>query len=275
MKWFFALNENGADYPSYARMVKVAVFTAQKFTRLEPHFLYDGAENDLTEWLTARGVRIHRLRSFLFDNLAKIAEQRNDPNFLKIGAGAFLRTEIPRLTAELKFPDEFVLYTDIDVMFQTDISDALEKYKPRYFAVAPENIKNDYRGMNTGVMIMNLPNLRRFDDKFREFMTQKLDVLVDNAWDQGAYKLHFKGKFYGFQWDKLPHEFNWKPYWDENPAAKIIHFHGPKAHQRAGLTETPPAPHCAPLLPFVVPGYHFYCDVWDAYEKEINSPSNL
>lgn len=58
MKWFFALNEQGNQFESYARMVKVVVYTAQKFTSLEPYFLYDGEPNFLREWLEKRNVGI-------------------------------------------------------------------------------------------------------------------------------------------------------------------------------------------------------------------------
>ena len=30
------------------------------------------------------------------------------------------------------------------------------------------------------------------------------------------------------QYEKLPIEFNWKPYWGYNPDARILHFHGIK-----------------------------------------------
>ncbi len=38
MKWFFALNEKGNEFDNYAKMLKVAVYTAQKFTSLNPYF---------------------------------------------------------------------------------------------------------------------------------------------------------------------------------------------------------------------------------------------
>ncbi len=126
----------------------------------------------MTEWLRARSVEIIRCRSFLYDELQKIADRRGDQNFLAIGAGAFLRTEIPRITEELKIHDKYVLYTDIDVMFLSDVEN-LENMRPKYFAVAPEYHIKSYRRMNTGVMIMNLENLRDNDAAFRRFMSKK------------------------------------------------------------------------------------------------------
>ncbi len=34
--------------------------------------------------------------------------------------------------------------------------------------------------------------------------------------------------FYRDRWERLPLALNWKPYWGHDPAAKILHFHGPK-----------------------------------------------
>jgi hypothetical protein len=271
MKWFFALNERGNDFENYAAMLKVAVFTAQKSTSLKPHFLYDGAENHLTEWLRRRNVQIIHRRTFFYDKLKFIAEKRGDPNFLGIGAGAFLRTEIPRLSLELGFADEFVLYTDLDVMFCADVVATLKRFKPRFFAVAPEYHKNNYKRMNTGVMLMNLPALRECDAEFQQFIGEKIDLLVERQWDQGAYQIFFKNKFWAFRWDKLPLELNWKPYWNVNAAAQIVHFHGPKPTQYAALTSDNPPEHLKILLPLAAGGYRSYSETWRERLREAAS----
>jgi hypothetical protein len=67
MQWFFSLTEDSTAFQQYAEMIMVAVHTAQKFTSLVPFCLYDGNENDFTEWLTKREVRIVPHRSFLHD----------------------------------------------------------------------------------------------------------------------------------------------------------------------------------------------------------------
>jgi hypothetical protein len=53
--------------------------------------------------------------------------------------------------------------------------------------------------MNTGVLLMNLPRLRETANQFREFISENLESLKDEAWDQGAFR----------RWDKLPAELNW------------------------------------------------------------------
>lgn len=269
MKWFFGLNEQSTVFEDYSKMLKVAVKTAQKFTSLEPHFLYDGEENSLTDWLQKQNVIIIKRRSFLYDKLAEIADKRNKTDYLTIGAGAFLRTEIPQLSVEMNFQDDFVLYTDLDVMFQHEVVSGLQKFSPKFFAVAPEFSKDNYKEMNSGVMLMNLKNLREIDEKFRAFMIKNIETLVDSAWDQGAYKRYFKTIFGGFKWDKLPVEFNWKPYWGKNDSAKIIHFHGPKPTQRSILFSDRMPADLGVLLPLANADYKDFCASWDDFFAQI------
>jgi lipopolysaccharide biosynthesis glycosyltransferase len=268
MKWFFALNEYGNEFENYSKMLKVAVHTAQKFTSLEPHFLYDGQENDLTRWLRNRNATIVNCRSFLYEKLRELAEIKNNPHIFTIGTGAFLRTEIPRLALENGFQDEFVLYTDLDVMFLTDIAGELEKFAPKYFSVAPEISISDYRSMNSGVMLMNVKNLQAKDVEFRKFMVRKIETLIADAWDQTAYKLFYNSRFFGFKWDKLPPEFNWKPYWGDYSNARIIHFHGPKPFQKEQLLQEVPPEAFKSLMPLLEGKYFELMDVWEKFYAE-------
>jgi lipopolysaccharide biosynthesis glycosyltransferase len=267
MKWFFALNESGASFDYYAKTLKVAVHTALKFTALEPYFLYDGEDNYLTEWLRKRNVTIIKRRTFLYEKLRELAERDSKPHYLNIGAGAFLRTEIPRLALEENFKDKFVLYTDVDVMFLAEVVPFLKKLKPRYFAVAPEISITDYRKMNSGVMLMNLKSLQVQDRRFREFMLNHLEELVCDAWDQTAYKIFYKRTFSG--WDRLPPEYNWKPYWGDFAGAKILHFHGPKPFQKHLFTPGNSTEGLEPLLPYVNETYFEAVELWDRFYEEV------
>lgn len=247
MRWFFAINEQASGFDDYADLLRVAVHTAQAHTTLAPVCVYDGHRGPLASWLRERGVTVIPRRSFLYDDLARIAERRGDPNYLAIGAGAFLRLEIPALALEQGWDDAYVLYTDVDVMFLRDVASPLAAMHPRFFAVAPESDPSDYHVMNSGVMLMHLPALREQDPAFRTFTRRRLERLVDQAWDQGAY-VRYYGRtgmphraFRAIQrlvpprWDRLPPEFNWKPHWGPNPDACIVHFHGPKPPQAASL----------------------------------------
>jgi hypothetical protein len=271
MKWFFGLHEQGNQFENYSNLLKVAVYTAQKFTSLEPHFLYDGQENHLTEWLRKRNVRIINCRTFLYDRLRQLSDLYEKPDYLAIGAGAFLRTEIPRVAQERGFTDEFVLYTDLDVMFLTEVASLLEQVRPRYFAVAPEISPIDYAAMNSGVMLMNLKNLQADDRKFRSFMMQKIEKLINGAWDQTAYIGFYKSRFFGYKWDKLALEFNWKPYWGDYRNAKIIHFHGPKPFQKEQLLAENKIDAIMPLVPLSGGKYFELVKLWEEIFSEMEN----
>jgi len=218
-------------------------------------------------------VTIIPCRSFLREKLRALADDRGDQNLATIGSGAFLRLELPRITAELGVNDDFALYTDVDVMFMRGVEE-LESLKPRYFAVAPEFDATDFVRMNTGVMLMNLNNLRAIDSRFRQFVSTNLPTFVELAWDQGAYRRYFwrielLAKIIGTRWDRLPVEFNWKPYWKRNERAKIIHFHGPKPQQ----TELLQAAECIPkhqrwMVKLATAEYRALADQWRGHLRD-------
>jgi hypothetical protein len=58
MKWYFTFNERVVGW--LGDMIKAAVLSAKQYTNLEPHCIYDGRDNHLTDWLTAMSVTIHR-----------------------------------------------------------------------------------------------------------------------------------------------------------------------------------------------------------------------
>lgn len=230
MQWFFALTEDSTAFRQYAEMIMVAVHTAKKFTLLEPHCIYDGSENEFTEWLRKRGVRIVRHRSFVRTQLEELGRKKGNPHLGPALSGAFSRVELPELVEQLGGAKR-VLYTDCDVIFRGEVVPELEANRCEYFAVAPESGQNDYVNMNTGVMLMNAERLRESLPKFREYIAQNLAALERESWDEAAYRWYYRDGD-GPLWDRLRPELNWKPYWGENPQAKIIHFHGPKPFQR-------------------------------------------
>ena len=95
MRWFFALTEDSTAFRQYAEMLMVAVYTARKFTSLEPHFIYDGNDNHFTRWLTRHGVRIIRHRSVFRDALVELGRRKANPHFAAALSGAFSRVELP------------------------------------------------------------------------------------------------------------------------------------------------------------------------------------
>ena len=230
MQWYFALTEDSTAFRQYAEMVMVAVHTARKHTTLEPHCIYDGAENDFTAWLTKSGVRIVRHRSFVREALEELGRQKQNPHLAAALSGAFSRIELPEIVHQSS-DDDRVVYTDCDVIFLGEIVPELEANPCRQFAVAPESRQDDYVNMNTGVMLMNVAELRKSLPEFRDYVASNLAALEAESWDEAAYRWFYRDEK-GPIWDRLRPELNWKPYWGENAEAKIIHFHGPKPFQR-------------------------------------------
>jgi hypothetical protein len=230
MQWFFALTEDSTAFSQYAEMIMVAVHTARKFTSLVPHCIYEGADNDFASWLTKHGVKIIPHRSFLREQLAALGRQKRNPHFVAALSGAFSRVELPDIVAQ-EGGAARVLYTDCDLVFLGEVVPELEANACEYFAVAPEGTQDDYLNMNTGVMLMNTARLRESLPEFREYISRNLAGLEREAWDQAAYRWFYRNDS-GPLWDRLRPELNWKPYWGHNPAARILHFHGPKPYQR-------------------------------------------
>jgi len=253
MKWIFALNAESVE--SYGDFARVAVLSARKHSSLDAVCLFDGDEGRFTSWLREQGVQVVRARSTFYDDIAREAKARNDPFWLRVGAGAFLRLEIPRVARELGWDDEFVFYTDCDVMFQSDPRPLLEPLRPKLFAAAPETFRDKPLHMNTGAMWMNV---RALDDPgFVAWTHANIGKCLNFAFDQGAFRAFYNplhrlawkwnvsnSLFYGvmsrlpfktWKWEPLPLELNWKAYWGPNPDARVFHFHGLKPTQRAEL----------------------------------------
>jgi GT2 family glycosyltransferase len=213
MKWYFSLSEASIDRPDHGwrGLVRTAVVSARSNTNLHPYMLYDGDESDFLAELRGLGVTVIRHKVTFHEALAS-----RGPSYLPIALGAFLRVELPLIETE----DEFVLYTDCDVVFRRHPEIGL---RPKYFAAAPETSKVDYRNnMNSGVMLMNVPAMRERLPELRQFI---IDHLHD-GWP-GCDQENLR-RFYAGEWDKLPLEHNWKPYWGFNQDATIMHWHGPK-----------------------------------------------
>ena len=109
--------------------------------------------------------------------------------------------------------------------------------------------------INSGVMLLNLPALRQLEPAFQEFMHRHLAECAELT-DQWVYRSFFRRG-----WGLLPTALNWKPYWGDNPDARIVHFHGPKPFLRAAIA----AGTAAPVQREMARGaFGSYCDAWDA-----------
>jgi hypothetical protein len=107
----------------------------------------------------------------------------------------------------------------------------ITRSSPTLFSWAPELSVTDWVNMNAGVMVMNVVTLLEDLPAFRDFITAGdtlyYELYRNGSYDQMAYSLYYDAS----KWDKLPVEYNWKPYWGFNEDALIVHFHGPKIPQ--------------------------------------------
>lgn len=214
-KWYFAINDAGL--PHFDRCIRAAVKSAQANTRLKPICLYSGDGAPFINEIERDGVQVIRWKPSL---AAAIASTENANGWHKgIATGANLRLDIPLIEKT----DPYVLYTDCDVLF---LRHPKLEPKPEFFAAAPENDPNDWSFANTGVLIINVENMRRDHADLTAFAAPRLNTFGPKGhgtYDQGILNAYYEGR-----WSHLPLEMNWKPYWGWNPNASIVHFHGPK-----------------------------------------------
>lgn len=230
MKWFFAYN--GSRPAKFDLHIEVMVRSALANTSLDPHLLYSGEpDNAILPFVESHGVKVIHRKSSILPDLERMKAKFPDYH-LRGATGAFLRIDLPLICRDLGYSDEVVLYTDCDVVFLGDLPQASSHsfLQPTLFSCAPETSQTDWDDMNSGVMVMNLVNLGEDLPAFKRFITAGdtlyYDLFKNGAFDQRAYQL-----FYASKWDKLPLEYNWKPYWGFNEDALIVHFHGPKIPQ--------------------------------------------
>lgn len=210
-KWYLCSNERGLV--KTFDDIKVAVISAKKNTTLTPVLLYSGQARPEVDWLIDNGVEVVFTESS-FSNSLRRAYGIKYSTF----SAHWLRVDIP----EIEKTDRFVLYTDTDIMFLSD--PAMFAFQPEYLAASEEAVMGHRGSFNTGVMVMNIPNLRAVHSEFMECIEKRLEA-------DFTYFAHDQTSFNEFFHDRIswmdPH-FNWKPYWGHDANAHIIHFHGPK-----------------------------------------------
>lgn len=164
---------------------------------------------------------------------------------------------------------ELVLYTDADILFLKNIvnDSVLQSYskysKPTYiaaalqgnFACCSESITMRKTGVNSGVLLMNVPRYSSVWHEFKPFVLKYVQrAVAAKEWvsDQGALKHFFPIKmswtdtmyasrellFSSTHWtdqmitkhhaDILPKSLQWEPYLGISEHAAILHWHGPK-----------------------------------------------
>jgi hypothetical protein len=259
LKWYFAISESsiGREDHDWRGLIRVAVESARQKTHLRPNMLYDGNPNDFTKELEQKDVNIIYHKVSFYDEL-EIYSRSQSPVYLPTASGTFLRTDIPLIETD----EEFVLYTDCDVMFLAEIP-ALRCQEP--FAVAPESEPGSRIDINAGVMLMNLPLLRNSCSEFHDFIRNNLEKL--HTYDQTAYQIFYDGRL-----NNLEPWLNWRPYWGHNEGAVILHWHGPKPIAVRRLLDEPSAEMPSPAWPLLFAkdpdSYRRYLSIWDAFSVD-------
>lgn len=209
-KWYFSINEDG--FQGCIEQITASVRSCHMNTSLEPICIYGGTNQGNLKTLNDLGVTVIPHVSTIEPELREGYGER----FSRF-SGHWLRVDIPTIETD----DDWIIYTDTDVVFLKDPKDI---EIPDLLSAAPEFKKDDYSKFNSGVMVMNLPNLRKVQG---EFIKSIKDRLVNNftypAHDQESYNRFFNNKF-----SHLPPKYNWKVYWGVDPSVEILHLHGPK-----------------------------------------------
>ena len=256
MKCFFDLQEDAFYFHAYADMLKTAIASLRRHTRLEPCVVYDGRPGPLTAWLAEHRVEVIFHRALLYPELVQLDQATGDPAYLRHGPGILLKLDLTDLCVARGWTDQTILFCDCDVLFQGDPEPDLPDLRDTFFAAAPEDDPGALERLNTGVLALNVGALHPYAEPLRRFMAAILPEAVKTSWDQDAFRRFFR---HG-GWKPLAPELNWKPYWGINPGARIVHFHGPKPFLRSEIAAGRIHAAHAPLLG---PGFDHYCARWD------------
>lgn len=216
MKLFLATNSLTAK-TNNIKMLEVACKSAVQNTNFDVYVIFDGKKEELN---LPKEITIIEHRHRCYDTFLN-SKKNKEHNCMAVASGTFLRTEIPFICQEHGFTDEYVLYTDYDVLFQKGDYTSLNELKPPYFAAAPEGNPNDWSYINAGIMLINVQHFLEQDSNIVNYINNEFDNL--HVWDQTMYNNLYTGRI-----TRLPLEYNWKTYWGINESAKIIHFHGAK-----------------------------------------------
>jgi lipopolysaccharide biosynthesis glycosyltransferase len=252
MKLFLATNSLTTKTDNI-KMLEVACKSAVQNTNFDIYVIFDGKKEELN---LPKEVTIIEHRHRCYDTFLN-SKKNKQHDCMAIASGTFLRTEIPFICQEHGFTDEYVLYTDYDVLFQKGDYSSLNELKPSCFAAAPESSPDNWNYINAGIMLINVQHFLEEDDYIIKYIDNNFDNL--HVWDQTLYNNLYSGRI-----SKLPLEYNWKTYWGINQNAKIIHFHGAKP-----LTVEPlwryDMPEIANIRAMNPKGYSYYSDMWDNY----------
>jgi hypothetical protein len=193
------------------RMLRLAIVSCRTNTNHEISVLADMFSSEFSEWLDSLGVQRIEVETPLANSI-RDANLRTGYPLQAIGN--YLRYEACRVIDE-----EVFLYCDCDTIFLRAF-DAPET--PKLLSAVAEDNLDDWSKVNSGVLAINRKALLNELDGFYSFARGKLEHFYP-GFDQAALNAYFAGRI-----ERLPAEFNWRPYWGANSDAIILHTHGVK-----------------------------------------------
>ena len=228
LKCYFAFSDDIINKQYYVEMLKACLESARRNTTLDLYCLYDGKEGDsLYNLLMEYNVNVKIATIPFYNELSKIyTKDYMLEKFGQIITEGSMRSRFLRMMISQYEDDEYFLYCDTDIIFLKDIT--LDDFPclPKEAGVCPEfERSNDYNYFNAGVMLINTDIAKSKYNDFMDMINNGIKAEIECC-DQG-----YLNELYKKQYDKLPLEYNWKPYWGINENAKIIHFHGVKPNE--------------------------------------------
>jgi len=231
--WFLAMRPQGNGFEEYEAFAAVAVMSAmENAPSLEPHLLWVGGEkNNFTAWCENRGVVVHYFTTPVYKEAFDVMLASGEIKERRHAAlmGAFGRIEIPRVYRAWGGRAEYLLYTDVDVMFFTDPGLMRFRVAKIGVGVGPQVSKNKVG--NTGVLLFRVDRWMGVYPELVQFM--ELYKWRGRSFEQ-ALLIRFFSRVRDFA-SLLPNTWNWKAYWGCHPNGRdagqdiaIGHFHGPK-----------------------------------------------
>ena len=224
MKWVFCINEHGSQTYNLF-LLKYAVLSAKKYTKLKPVCLLLGNNDYLETFLKQQDVEVIKVHespvSFQFQHFHTSAPFWNldYERIINFSSGAFLRFEIHKY-----IEDDYCLYTDIDVLFTEKFK--IPRKKPKYMAIARQE-QNKEKNFNTGVILFNLKNFKK--DIYTDLIQKSMNSYMQ--WSKKWYDQYVINEFYADKVELLDMKYNWRPLfgWSDNPF--IIHYERTKPFQ--------------------------------------------
>lgn len=231
IKWVFTMIA-GASQLAIHHM-KVAVMSAIANTTLVPYCLYYPVDwtsshppqetSDAEQWLLDKGVVVIRHRpSWVWKVQPTLSS-----GALQTMIAKFMRFDIP----VVGFTDNYILYTDIDIMFMRDLRwEDLGKQLPELFLMGSDiKVAGDARDGNAGVMLLQIDHLRRLYNSFIDWVFKAEDI---KKGFEGGHVVDLYQRYYSGNITLVDKPlFNWRPFWEtteeEFDQVIILHLEAP------------------------------------------------